>query len=183
MRYVIYAAGALLTLSCSLPVLAQPADPAAANRELIGEGPNVDVQQSAIGTLDVGGAGAANPNVTGGNLRGNLGASRPQPAGPTPSAPNAGIPNYTFQTPSFGPDARGDTLGRKPTKQDLRVAEDLILPRFRSQHADGKLAATSTRQNDDWRYQYFNGRWWYWRPNNSWAFWNGSQWRQRTVNQ
>ncbi len=38
----------------SLPALAQQSDPAASNRALIGEGPNVTVQQSAIGTLDVG---------------------------------------------------------------------------------------------------------------------------------
>lgn len=179
MRYVTCVAGALLTLSCSLRVLAQPSDPAAANRELIGKGPNVDVQQSAIGTLDVGGAGAANPNVTGENLRGNLGASRPEPSGTIPLAPKAGIPNYTFQTPNLGPDPRGATPGQKPTKQDLRVAEDLILPRFRAHHGDENRLAVSTRDADGWRYKHFNGRWWYWQPNDTWAYWDGSQWRQR----
>ncbi len=72
MRCVVYVAVAVWTLSWAASALAQQNDPAAANRALIGEGPKVEVQQSANATLDVGGAGAANPNVTGENLRGNL---------------------------------------------------------------------------------------------------------------
>lgn len=180
MRFVISGAGALLTLICSLPALAQPSDPAAANRELIGKGPNISVQQSAIGTLDVGGPGAANPNVTGENLRGNLGASRPQPAPGTPlPTPNAGVPNYSFETPNLGPDLRGSAPGRKPTKQELRVAEDIILPRFRSHQGEVSQVTASTRGADGWRYRHFNGRWWYWKPNETWAYWDGSEWRDR----
>jgi hypothetical protein len=180
MRYVICVAGALLTFSCSASVLAQPSDPAAANRELIGRGPNVTVQQSAIGTLDVGGPGAANPKLTGENLRGNLGASTPQPAsGAPPSAPKAGVPNYSFETPNLGPDLRGSAPGRKPTKQELRVAEDLILPRFRSHQGEENQLAASTLGPDGRRYRYFNGRWWYWQPSETWAYWDGSQWRER----
>jgi hypothetical protein len=28
----------------------------------------------------------------------------------------------------------------------------------------------------DWRYRFFNGRWWYWLPSDRWAVWNGSTW-------
>ena len=181
MRYMNCAAGALLTFSCSATVLAQQSDPAAANRELIGNGPNVTVQQSAIGTLDVGGPGAANPNVTGENLRGNLGASTPQRASGAglPSAPKAGVPNYSFETPNLGSDLRGSAPGRKPTKQELRVAEDLILPRFRAHEGADNQLADSHNLGDGWRYRYFNGRWWYWQPSETWAIWDGSQWRER----
>jgi hypothetical protein len=183
MRYVICAAGAILTLSCSA-VLAQQTDPAAANRELIGKGPNVTVQQSAIGTLDVGGPGAANPKLTGENLRGNLGASTPQSAaGAPPSAPKVGVPNYSFETPNFGPDLRGAAPGRRPTKQELLVAEGLILPRFRGHDGEENQLADSRHAQDGWRYRYFNGRWWYWQPNETWAIWDGTQWRQRIVRQ
>jgi len=184
MRYAACAAGALLMLSCPQYVLAQQPDPAAANRALIGEGPKVTVQQSAIGTLEVGGPDAANPKLTGENLRGNLGASRAQtPAGATPALPNAGVPSYSFQTPNFGPDLQGSAPGRKPPKEELRMVEDLILPRFRATLGDSKLQTASLHEADGWRYQYFNGRWWYWRPNDTWAYWDGSQWRERAAGQ
>ncbi len=168
--------------SWSLPALAQTSDPAAANRELIGEGPNVTVQQSAIGTLDVGGPGAANPKLTGENLRGNFGASRPQPTpGLSPTVPSAGVPNFSFQAPNLGPDLRGSAPGQKPSKEETRIAEDLILPRFRSAVADSSARTAAAHGADEWRYRFFNGRWWYWRPNETWAFWDGSQWRERDV--
>jgi hypothetical protein len=184
MRYAICAAAAVFTLTCTVPVRAQTSDPAAANRALIGEGPKVNVQQSAIGTLDVGGPGAANPKLTGENLRGNLGASRAQPdAGITPAAPHAGVPNYSFQTPNFGPDLGGPAPARKPTKQDLRVAEDLILPRFRSGRGEQNQLAPLTHDADGWRYRHFNGRWWYWKPNESWAYWDGARWANLAARQ
>ena len=27
-----------------------------------------------------------------------------------------------------------------------------------------------------WRYKHYNGRWWYWMPDDQWAFFNGRQW-------
>ena len=179
MRYSLLAIAALTAL-WSLPVHAQTSDPAAANQALIGEGPNVTVQQSAIGTLDVGGPGATNPKLTGENLRGNLGASRAQPStGTTPAAPTPGVPNYSFQAPNFGADLSGAAPGNKPTEQELRIAKDLILPRFRSVLSNSASQRASTHGDNGWRYRYFNGRWWYWQPNSTWAFWDGSQWRQR----
>lgn len=32
------------------------------------------------------------------------------------------------------------------------------------------------RPGNRWRYQYYNGYWWYWTPNNRWAFFNGRRW-------
>lgn len=29
---------------------------------------------------------------------------------------------------------------------------------------------------DAWRYKYHEGRWWYWMPSNSWAWYDGRQW-------
>lgn len=182
MRYAVYAAAILLMLR-SMSALAQQADPAADNRALIGEGPNVDVQQSAIGTLEVGGPGAANPKLTGENLRGNLGASRAEPAAATPAVPKAGVPNYSFQTPNMGPDLRGAAPGHKPTKEELRAVENLILPRFRSAPGNSTSPIASTHGAAGWRYRYFNGRWWYWRLNETWAYWDGARWVSRTARQ
>ena len=27
-----------------------------------------------------------------------------------------------------------------------------------------------------WRYQFYNGRWWYWTPRDQWAFYDGGRW-------
>ena len=177
MRSSMLAIATLAAIGC-LPAHAQTSDPAAANQALIGEGPNVTVQQSAIGTIDVGGPGASNPKLTGENLRGNLGASRMQPSMTPAATPNAGVPNYSFQAPNLGPDLGGGVTGQKPTEQELRSAEDLILPRFRSVLSDSTSQVSTARSDDGWRYRYSGGRWWYWRPNNTWAYWDGSQWRQ-----
>lgn len=32
------------------------------------------------------------------------------------------------------------------------------------------------RPENRWRYQYYNGYWWYWTPNNRWAFFSGRRW-------
>lgn len=179
MRHIARAAGLLLIL-WSAPAFAQQADPAAANRALIGEGPKVDVQQSAIGTLDVGGAGAANPKVTGENLRGNFGASVPPATPQSTAAPNLAVPNYSLQAPNLGPDLQGAAPGQRPTKEQMRAVEDLILPRYRSAASKAASHTALTEGVDGWRYRYFNNRWWYWRPSNSWAYWDGNQWREAT---
>ena len=32
------------------------------------------------------------------------------------------------------------------------------------------------RGKPDWRYRYYQGRWWYWLPSNAWAYHNGQRW-------
>ena len=96
-----------------------------------------------------------------------------------PAAPNTGIPNYSFQSPDFGPDLRGAAPGFKPPAKELRMAKDLILPRFRTQTNESSVGTAPSSQSDSWRYRYFNGRWWYWKPSNAWAYWDGSLWRAR----
>jgi hypothetical protein len=31
--------------------------------------------------------------------------------------------------------------------------------------------------DNDWRYNYNGGRWWYWTPGNAWAYWNDGRWQ------
>jgi hypothetical protein len=33
---------------------------------------------------------------------------------------------------------------------------------------------------DQWRYRWHNGAWWYWTPANRWVVWNGSSWQPYT---
>lgn len=37
-------------------------------------------------------------------------------------------------------------------------------------------APAAQRAKADWRYRYHRGRWWYWLPSNSWAYYNGNRW-------
>ena len=170
----------LLAASCwSMPAVAQSTNPA--NRDLTGTGPRVDVQTSANATLDVGGAGAANTNVTGANLRGNFGASIPQPDKiVNPALPAASLPVNVFGVPDLSRTLHGlstNVQEAKPTQKDVRFASDLILPRFRDDLGQGAVDVSSSSQTSDaWRYRYANGRWWYWKPNKTWAYWDGSRW-------
>jgi hypothetical protein len=169
-----------LAVSCwPMSARAQSTNPA--NQELIGTGPKIEVQTSANATIDVGGAGAANTNVTGQNLRGNLGATIPQPERlMNPALPAATLPANNFAVPDLGPNLRGlapDALGRKPTQKDIRIATELILPRFRDDLENGNTRTSQTgAASEAWRYRNANGRWWYWKPNKTWAYWNGRQW-------
>jgi hypothetical protein len=167
----------MLACFCAAHGLAQQPDPAAANRELIGEGPKTEVQQSANATLDVGGANAASPNLTGANLRGNLGASRPLPAASPSPTPTTGVPNYSFATPNLTPDLNASGRVGPLSAEDRRDLAGLVLPRFQSRRAAASQNVLSPNQPDNWRYRYFNGRWWYWQPSKTWAFWDGRAWR------
>jgi hypothetical protein len=112
--------------------------------------------------------------MTGENLRGSLGGS-PLGTGvnPAPAPPAIGLPNYSFGSPNLGPNlpgaSRGAVAERKPTNEDVSAMTELILPRFRAM-------IDEPRGSDAWRYRYFNGRWWYWKPNRTWVYWQLGQW-------
>ncbi|HEX4145321.1 MAG TPA: hypothetical protein VHY91_17575 [Pirellulales bacterium] len=162
---------------------------------LQGTGPRVDVQSSANGTLDVGGTGGADLNMTGENFRGSFGASRSQPGWSV--AP--GLPRSTFQVPFAAPNfnlslpspsAPRDSLSQT-NEADLAAYPGLILPRFRGALAGSTSAAdehssverqrgemvSPGKRADAWRFRYSGGRWWYWQPGESWLYWNGAQWQ------
>lgn len=37
-------------------------------------------------------------------------------------------------------------------------------------------ATERTAGNPSWRYRYYQGRWWYWRPSKSWAVYDQGRW-------
>lgn len=39
-----------------------------------------------------------------------------------------------------------------------------------------KKATERTANDQSWRYRYYQGRWWYWRPSNSWAVYDQDRW-------
>ena len=151
-----------------------------------GTGPRVEVQTSPNGTIDVGGAGGTDLNMTGENFRGSFGASRSQPGwSVTPSLPRSSF-QVPFAAPNFNPSlprtaAPSDT-DSQVDDADLAAYPDLILPRFRnaagggSMQRHGDMPASSTRA-DAWRYRYWNGRWWFWQPTDSWLYWDRTRWQ------
>ena len=143
---------------------------------LQGTGPRVDVQNSANGTLDVGGAAGTDLNMVGENFRGSFGASRLQPFGSaTPNLPRSSV-QAPFAAPNFGPSMPGSgALNDAPRGQTAEATAypDLILPRFR-----GVLGGSPQRQSPDaWRYRYSGGRWWFWQPTGDWVYWDGARWQ------
>ena len=42
--------------------------------------------------------------------------------------------------------------------------------------AESSTAAPAQPESNAWRYKYYEGRWWYWMPSNSWAWYDGRQW-------
>lgn len=44
------------------------------------------------------------------------------------------------------------------------------------QHGDSPQKTQSMWAGQSWRYRYHQGRWWYWRPSNSWAVYEQNRW-------
>jgi hypothetical protein len=162
---------------------------------LQGTGPRVEVQTSPNGTIDIGGAGGTDLNMTGENFRGSFGAGRLQPGwSVAPSLPRSSF-QVPFAAPNFNPSLPGPSAPSDATTQadeaDLEAYPDLILPRFRNVLAGSTTAAAGhssvkrqrgempspSARADSWRYRYSGGRWWYWRPSESWLYWDGAQWQ------
>ncbi len=140
-----------------------------------GTGPRTEVQQSANGTLDVGGTDL---NLQGENFRGTFGASRPQTQALPNLSPRTGSAFGTpFRSPDFNPSL---PTGSAPaaTEIDAGAYRNLILPRFRgSLVAEGRPATADRAAADGRRYRFFQGRWWYWQAGGNWLYWDGGRWQ------
>jgi hypothetical protein len=42
--------------------------------------------------------------------------------------------------------------------------------------ATAAASVSQTSGNQDWRCQYFEGRWWYWMPDNHWVYYDNGRW-------
>ena len=42
--------------------------------------------------------------------------------------------------------------------------------------SNANIGGAANPVGDQWRYQLHNGTWWYWTPENRWAYRNGNQW-------
>lgn len=42
--------------------------------------------------------------------------------------------------------------------------------------ADQKQTTVQKQGQDQWRYTFHNGEWWYWLPANRWVYWRDSRW-------
>ena len=134
-----------------------------------------DVRQDPNSALDFGAVRGAGAGSVGENFRGNLGAATPGAARdlgqglPTIGAPPLisprNVPDLSPNLRKPAPEAYGDSAAMK------RVEQSLILPRFRTGSVENLR-----RSDANWRYRYFQGRWWYWLPSNGWSYWDGTRW-------
>lgn len=60
----------------------------------------------------------------------------------------------------------------------LGACQSSIIAAEKPQLAAGAKSTVAPAQpaGDAWRYKYYEGRWWYWMPSNSWAWYDGRQW-------
>ncbi|HEY1784307.1 MAG TPA: hypothetical protein VGG30_02115 [Pirellulales bacterium] len=177
---------------CAATAVAQsPSSTPGQTPGLQGTGPRVDVQTSPNGTIDVGGTGGTDLNMTGENFRGSFGASRSQPGwSVAPSLPRSSFP-LPFAAPNFNPSLPGPSAPSDTNSQvdqaDLAAYPDLILPRFRNavggsaslQRQTDEVVSPGTRV-EAWRYRFSGGRWWYWQPSEAWLYWDGTRWQPFT---
>lgn len=54
---------------------------------------------------------------------------------------------------------------------------------FRDDRHDGERGDLDGRNREDWRYRWYNGRWWYWHPSNRWMYWSGNRWQYHVPGQ
>lgn len=173
------------------PGLAQVSSVGGAPSVPAGAGPRIEFQVGPNGTLDISGAQSIDTNMVGENFRGNLGSSRSQtnlPGGsklPSSSFPEQSV-TIPFRTPNFGPNLTGSLpdagSGLNRAKVDIGSYSNFILPRFRTGDDGQPAMPTRSRMNpsDSWRYRYFNNRWWYWKTDKTWSYWNGTSWLDHT---
>ena len=143
----------------------------------------------AGGTSTPGGLGSPQGStINGGNQaeRANA-AGNGNPANVNAPLGGAGTPRSSPPTAeAAGTSAlQTDDLNRTIPRAANRGAADVnpaTLANPRSQVDDLRAAGSTNRMrtgaplSKDWRYVYFQGRHWYWNPNNTWSIWNGTTW-------
>jgi hypothetical protein len=93
-------------------------------------------------------------------------------------------PAATAKPAAVDPAAGGVIQGRidadnPPAKADAGVRTDVDVDRSGVRvdvggRVDGNIV--NVRDNNDWRYRYHGGRWWYWMPNNQWRYYDNDSW-------
>jgi hypothetical protein len=128
-----------------------------------------DVRQDPNSALDfeaVRGTGTGN---VGQNFRGTLGASTPsQGRDIGQGLPSSSVGGSAMPVRPSMPDLRPNLSQKRVAGEGAEalksMASGLILPRYQR----------ATTPSD--RRRYFAGRWWYWRTDHRWSYWDGSRW-------
>lgn len=66
-------------------------------------------------------------------------------------------------------DAQGNDVRLNGTNLQSPPTDSVLAPR---QSGGAALAV----DGDRWRFQRFQGRWWYWTPGRQWLYWSGDRW-------
>jgi len=112
----------------------------------------------------VGGAGrdlngGVNAGVDG---RGNVGVGADVRANPGDASVRTGVGT----DPRDGADSRLDRGDVRNDNRDIRNDSRL----------DNRQGSDNRGGDNQWRYKFHNGTWWYWLPENRWVYWNNGSW-------
>ncbi|MGD9720895.1 MAG: hypothetical protein AB7O59_23375 [Pirellulales bacterium] len=61
-------------------------------------------------------------------------------------------------------------------QQPAATPEQSTRDKARAVNADVAGQGQPSVPNNQWRYKWHDGRWWYWQTNNSWVIWEGNAW-------
>lgn len=51
-----------------------------------------------------------------------------------------------------------------------------VLPNAMAEESDPAPTEPGEKQDNSWRYVYYNQQWWYYLPSKQWVVWNGGRW-------
>jgi hypothetical protein len=105
----------------------------------------------------------------GGDFRGPAGG-----AGMVPSTENPPPTTPMSETPKTTADFTGGTLVGSRAIITNRPVIRAVTSASQSANAD---TANASGQSNDWRYVNFNGRLWYWTPNDQWLYYQNGAWQ------
>jgi hypothetical protein len=58
----------------------------------------------------------------------------------------------------------------------MRLTAILLMLVTLAVFAVAAVPCNAAGNNDQARYQWYGGRWWYWMPDNHWVYWEGNRW-------
>jgi hypothetical protein len=131
---------------------------------------------------------ATNPVNAAGNTNSNPTSGLPAPLQDTtnPTATNPNNPNNNPITNN--PNATGSNLNNPATTTDRNANNPNPNTNATGPANTGGRAETGSesrtdrsgergnRDDNQWRYRFYNGVWWYWLPENRWVYWSNGAW-------
>lgn len=97
------------------------------------------------------------------------------------AAPSSAVSVSTEAASATQDDRKEGALGALPIGEQQQEGLAIKSPRSFSPPASRHTIGTRSgpeggRPENQWRYRFYDGRWWYWTANNQWSYYNGRRW-------